>query len=378
MSDRVGLYTAVLVIVGIFLAIQLGALALVGPFMEAEQQPVENPQDPTNSILFFGMLLVATVVMLAVIKYGRQEWIRLFVVASTGGLGWFVTDVFVAPLSEADSSSALGGPLGDTIAVGLPVVVGLAIVLGLLYYPEWYVIDGAGIVMGSGSAALFGISFSPFPAILFLTVLAVYDAISVYGTEHMLTLAEGVVDLKIPVLLVVPTSTSYSFREAGPPQTLQDESESATEELSSGEQTTSTEDVERSSTKTASADSTESETESEMATDAPSGEDTGSDSDVEREALLIGLGDAVMPTILVASAAVFLTDVPSFKLLWVTLNAPALGAILGTLAGLIILQWLVLKGRAHAGLPLLNGGAITGYLVAAVASGLPLLEAIGI
>jgi presenilin-like A22 family membrane protease len=50
----------------------------------------------------------------------------------------------------------------------------------------------------------------------------------------------------------------------------------------------------------------------------------------------------------------------------------------GMLAGLVVLLWLVLKGRAHAGLPLLNGGAIAGYLVGALVSGLTLVEALGI
>jgi presenilin-like A22 family membrane protease len=39
---------------------------------------------------------------------------------------------------------------------------------------------------------------------------------------------------------------------------------------------------------------------------------------------------------------------------------------------------MVLKGRAHAGLPLLNGGSIAGYLVGALASGIPLVEALGL
>jgi presenilin-like A22 family membrane protease len=50
----------------------------------------------------------------------------------------------------------------------------------------------------------------------------------------------------------------------------------------------------------------------------------------------------------------------------------------GTLAGLVVLLWMVLQGRAHAGLPLLNGGAIAGYLVGALASGLTLVEALGL
>ena len=37
-----------------------------------------------------------------------------------------------------------------------------------------------------------------------------------------------------------------------------------------------------------------------------------------------------------------------------------------------------MKGRAHAGLPLLNGGAIGGYLLGAVLSGVSLVQALGL
>jgi presenilin-like A22 family membrane protease len=39
---------------------------------------------------------------------------------------------------------------------------------------------------------------------------------------------------------------------------------------------------------------------------------------------------------------------------------------------------MVLKGRAHAGLPLLNGGTIAGYVVGATAAGIGLVEALGL
>jgi presenilin-like A22 family membrane protease len=60
------------------------------------------------------------------------------------------------------------------------------------------------------------------------------------------------------------------------------------------------------------------------------------------------------------------------------LTLPALTAMIGTFAGLFTLLRMVLKGRPHAGLPLLNGGAIGGYLVGALASGVPLLTALGL
>jgi presenilin-like A22 family membrane protease len=37
-----------------------------------------------------------------------------------------------------------------------------------------------------------------------------------------------------------------------------------------------------------------------------------------------------------------------------------------------------MRGRAHAGLPLLNGGAIAGYLLGALVAGVPLLDALGL
>jgi presenilin-like A22 family membrane protease len=86
-----------------------------------------------------------------------------------------------------------------------------------------------------------------------------------------------------------------------------------------------------------------------------------------------------MPTILVASAAFFApAATPSLGIPGLALTLPALGAMVGTIAGLVVLLWLVAKGRAHAGLPLLNGGAIGGYLFGALVSGVPLLRAVGL
>jgi len=52
--------------------------------------------------------------------------------------------------------------------------------------------------------------------------------------------------------------------------------------------------------------------------------------------------------------------------------------MVGTFLGLTILLWMVLEGRAHAGLPLLNGGTIAGYIVGATVAGIGLIEALGL
>jgi len=352
MNDRMRLGAAVAGTVALFVLVQLGALALVEPFQQAEYQAVEDPSDPANSALFFAVLLVATGIMLAVIKYEAEWLIRASVIGVSGMLAWYVLNAVVP------AGTVAGVPLGI-----LPILAALGVIAGLVYHPEWYVIDAAGVLMGAGAAGMFGISFGLLPAIAFLVVLAVYDAISVYKTKHMLTLADGVMGLKIPVLLVIPTTLSYSFREAGAGEEMTDDA------------TADGGEVDRDISETeADADAPE--------TDRSADETEEADEDNEdvRDALFIGLGDAVMPTILIASAAFFIpTEVaPGFDLPVIAMNLPALGAMVGTIVGLVVLLRMVLEGRAHAGLPLLNGGAIAGYLLGALASGLTLMQALGI
>mgnify|MGYP000403795719 CR=1 FL=1 len=309
----------------IFLLVQLGALALVPDFDAAGYQQFENPGDPTNSLLYIGLILVMTALMLAAFKYDFDWVVRAFVVFTSGLLAWYVLGTFLPGVVAIPLSAAIAG--------------------ALWFYPEWYVIDSAGVLMGAGAAGLFGISFGLLPAIVLLAILAVYDAISVYGTEHMLELAEGVMDLRVPVVLVIPLTLGFSLLDEDPAE------EAALED----------------------ADHEES--------DEPAEQDDIDENppDVtDRDAFFIGLGDAVMPTVLVASAAHF-APAPSLGIGAVSaLNLPALTAMIGTFVGLFILLRMVFAGRAHAGLPLLNGGAIGGYLIGAVAAGVPLLTALGL
>jgi presenilin-like A22 family membrane protease len=305
----------------VFVLVQVGALSLVAPFDAAGYRAVENPSDPTNSVVYVGAILVATALMLAAFKYDFERAVRGVILASTALLSWYVFSVVVPDV-----------PARGAVVVACSVGVALA----LLVYPEWYVLDAAGVVMGAGAAGLFGISFGLLPAVVLLVVLAVYDAVSVYGTRHMLDLADGVLDLNVPVVLVLPVASGYSLLtdKGAAPSTLEDDGDDATVEATDG-------------------------------------------GGPERDALFIGLGDAVMPTVMVASAASF-SPAPPLGLALAALNLPALLAALGTLAGLLVLLRAVLRGEAHAGLPLLNGGAVGGYLLGSVLAGVPLVRAVGL
>jgi presenilin-like A22 family membrane protease len=333
---------AVAAIVALFATVQLGALALVTPFESAGLQATENPSDPTNSLVYVGAILVATAVMLAAFRFGVDGLVRLLVTVSATYLGFYVFSVLVPPLLVVSQVNVLA------------VVPALLMAVGLLAYPEWYVIDSAGIVMGIGAAALFGISFGVLPAVLLLAVLAVYDAISVYGTEHMLTLASGVMDLKLPVVLVIPLTLSYSFLDSENPESVERSEDAMAAADGGGEAATETEP----------------EAESSEPAEAPD--------PLERDAFFIGLGDAVMPAVLVASAGFFAPGGADYLVSGFALTLPALAAMVGTLLGLVVLMYQVAKGQAHAGLPLLNGGAIGGYLLGSLAAGVSLVQALGL
>ncbi|MCJ0618215.1 hypothetical protein JZX76_01330 [Haloarcula hispanica] len=338
-------------IAGIFLFVQLGALALVQPFESAGYQAVEDPSDPTNSLMYIGAILVATAVMLLAFRYDVDQLIRGLIVFSAAWLSLYVFQVLVPPVLTYAGL--------NVVAVLLALGLGTA----LLVYPEWYVIDAAGAVMGAAAAGLFGISFGVLPALVLLTVLAVYDAISVYGTEHMLTLASGVMDLKVPVVLVIPMTLSYSYLDA----TAADD---AAEEPPTTERGADADGP-------AVADGSQPAERPDDATETGKADETADvhADPLERDALFIGLGDAIIPSILVASAAFFASsDVLSVF----GVPLPALTAMLGSYVGLAILLWMVLKGRAHAGLPLLNGGTIAGYIVGALAAGISLIDALGL
>jgi presenilin-like A22 family membrane protease len=80
---------------------------------------------------------------------------------------------------------------------------------------------------------------------------------------------------------------------------------------------------------------------------------------------IIGLGDYIIPIVLVISANKFIRDATIYSL-----SIPAIGAAIGGMIGYVLLAWIAEKHpTAHAGLPPINGCAITGFLIACALTG---------
>lgn len=280
-----------LVMSGMFLAVPLAALLLV-PSVPSGYRAFQDQNDPTNPLLYVLMILVTTGVLLFLIKRSRLGLLKALLFAAIG-LGLFSIGSLFLMLGGADENLSL------LFGIALSAVV----LFLLIKHPRWYVVNGAGLLIGIGATLILGLSLGLLPALILLTALAIYDALSVYVTKHMLTLAEGVGDLGLPIVLVVPGKKGAEMKKLD----LQDRSK-----------------------------------------------------DQEREVMLMGLGDAIIPSVLVISAAANLSPISVTG--WAE---PALLVAIGTLGALCVgflsLMFLVSKGRPQAGLPFLNGSAVLGF-----------------
>ena len=271
----------------LFVLIHGLALIITDTFEQAGMQAFKNPNDPINIIFIVAILLLVTLVIIMLSKFFKKQIIQFLIL---GAIGYTAAYVFIPLFSLIFS---------DFISIVLSVICAIVLIVILYNYPEWYIIDISGIIVGTGAIAIFGISLGILVVIVLLLILAVYDAISVYKTKHMIDLADTVMDLKLPVLLVIPKKLHYSLIK---------ETKSLKEKI---------------------------------------------DEDEERDAFFMGLGDIVMPGILVI--AIYRNIANGLPL--------ALSALIGTLIGFSILMIFVIKGKPQAGLPFLCGGAIAGYVI---------------
>ncbi len=250
----------------IFIISALLALAATPKYEEAGMVVFENPSDITNSFLYFALIVGFTAFILLAVRY--RAILKLVIYFLTYLSIFYVLSPFVGLLSLAISA---------------------VVVVLLIKKPHWLVMNFAALMLASGITAIFGISLEPLPVILLLSVLAIYDVISVYKTKHMISLAESVTAINAPMLFVIPRKDGNAY---------------------------------------------------------------------------MGVGDVVMPNILVVSAQTFVNspEVGFIKL-------PALLSLVGGFAGLMILLYIVeKKGGAHPGLPFVNFGAIAGFALGLLVS----------
>jgi presenilin-like A22 family membrane protease len=273
----------------LFVLVDLLAFVVAGPFEDVGAVAFPNPSDPFNLLYFVLILLVFTAVILLIIKLRKKNVLRMIFLGSVTLLIFYV----LYPL--------LSIFIANSVLTLFLSIVGAAFLLVLLVKkPEWYIINAFAVFTGVGAVATIGISLDIWIVIALLIIMAVYDALSVYKTKHMIDLADSVMDLKLPVLFVIPKKRDYS---------LLGETKGLKEKLKENE---------------------------------------------ERQAYFLGVGDVVFPGFLAVAA--FHNLVNNGFLM-------GMGVLAGTLVGFVVLTSFLARGKPQAGLPFLCSGAILGYLV---------------
>ena len=207
---------------------------------------------------------------------------------------------------------------GGIVFEDIPTMIGLlvSIILMILLYvhSEWYVVNTVGILVGSGVIVMLGVSFVPTLIMVFMVAAAIYDAWAVYKSKHMLDLADTMINLNLPILLVAPQDSDTPLGDVEP-------SSDGPDSVSIQSSSQPRERVIKKS----------------------------------NDAMLMGLGDVIFPGMLVLSTLQYIGGDDGLIM--------AMATLFGSLVGYSVLMWYVGQGKAQAGLPLLNGGAILGYIL---------------
>lgn len=141
-----------------------------------------DAESPANAFLFMLYVIIGAIVMVILIrKFGLYEIIfrvMEFMLISTASSIVFYSFL---RLFFGYEISTFGG-----------ILLGLSLAAAKTFRKEFKNI--AAVLATAGVGVIFGISLGPFPVILFLLFLSVYDYISVFKTKHMVEFADYIVE----------------------------------------------------------------------------------------------------------------------------------------------------------------------------------------
>jgi presenilin-like A22 family membrane protease len=186
----------------LFVIVDLFSFLLTKPF---EVQGIITPDVQASSsnistlILFFVMTIIFTAVILVIAKHNKTWVIKGIFLSLTVLLSIYV----FYPL--------LNYIFPITTSVIYSLIPALTLLILLIKYPEWYIINIAGIITAIGVVTMMGLTLNIQIVLLLLIGMSIYDAISVYKTKHMVTLADKLITLKLPILYVIPRNRTYSL-----------------------------------------------------------------------------------------------------------------------------------------------------------------------
>ena len=178
------------ILAGLYLVTQgLGLIVGAGLSQAIEagdiEPAIQGGETVAGSGRLFAIILVMTAILLVLMKFG-VAWIIKFLLYIAILFGLLVT---------------LPRVLGEVVGVTASYAV---FVLYLLRKENMWVMNATLALMIPGVGGWLGASLSVGPALVLLVAVSAYDYVSVYGTKHMVTLAKGSKEMKLPLMFAVP------------------------------------------------------------------------------------------------------------------------------------------------------------------------------
>ncbi len=188
----------------IFIVANLLALVLMPAYMIYQGSMGNEENNPWVAVFYVLYIIGVTAVILYIAKKKKTGVLKAIFYFAVAWSMWFA----LFPIFYYFSV-----PASDLISLTLSIVMTIL----LIKYPEWYMMNLTGILMAVGIALIFGISFGMIPVVVFLAILAIYDAVSVYKTKHMVSLADNVIEHNLPALFILPAKSDFSYKHAKSP-----------------------------------------------------------------------------------------------------------------------------------------------------------------
>lgn len=162
-----------------------------------EKVPLQQSVAPTNGMAawqFILMFVVATAVLLLILKYFKRPWLiqGLFYLAIIEGLLFFSQAFFDWPQF---------------------LYVVIFFLLAWFFYRNILIHNVIIVLAVSAIAVIFGLNFMPSAVILILLFLAVYDFWAVYKTKHMVKMFKGMAEAKVHFSIIIPQHFKGLFRK---------------------------------------------------------------------------------------------------------------------------------------------------------------------
>ena len=210
---------SLLIVIGIYIAVQSIGLYvgtnLIGGIESGEiPSAIENPESVKSSLQIFVYVLVMTGVLLLLIKFGFDLVIQVLMVLV----------VFC------------GASIAFFVFTDYGFIPAICLIILCFWKKENVLLKDITLIFAiAGIGAMLGSSLGVVPAMVLLIALSIYDIIAVFGTKHMVTLAEegkgrfpfmftvsipgaglelGTGDLAIPLMFSVSVLRDHSIYNA--------------------------------------------------------------------------------------------------------------------------------------------------------------------